>query len=721
MHSFRVSNKGLGLCFALFTGFAVQAGPVPSSKPAAYPGWWFTRDLIARSNSSNTEPVWPDDYPSRLDYAAVNIGQLKRTARLAYDEFRAKFPSVVWDTPSGQALKAMIRGWYSDDALTQPNTAGAQDFAAVNQGQLKQVASRFYNVLDAVAYAGPPLQSGHQYPWSKDSSDDQSYALVNLGQLKRVFSFQPTAFSANGDVDQDLLTDGWELQNWGNLRQGTYDDPDKDGSPNYYELLHNTNPTLATAAPSADFYVNPLAAPDNVALFSTIGAALEAAAKAAKTDTSPTPRVIKVASGRYTGAANTQLTRPLKNLLLIGESGAGSTILDGDLMPATGITLDDGGGLVGFTLQNLSGGISVRGNKAWIADSIVENTSSATSASVIVQDAENFVLRDTIIQDGATRGLYLAQASATLRRLVIRRNTTPGGGAALMVDGGSTVLMENCLLIGNAADDVGAAIKMDGAGNDLEISQCTVSDNEGRSGYGAVVLTEDSGLISVTNSVFWNSATSVEFESAPNLLTANHSLVRGGSMGIGNIAEYPRLDEGGYPLADSPVLDRGSVDGIPDHDLDRRPRPQGAGVDIGAFERQMTATELPEWWQIEHFGTMGVSPDADPDQDGATNLEEYNANTDPNDSLNGDIPVLTVVSGQGQQGTSSTFLANPLVVLVTNQKGEASPKVAVRFRAIDPNALLYENTETATGAQTKTKDTDAAGLTKGTVTIYVKP
>ena len=39
---------------------------------------------------------------------------------------------------------------------------------------------------------------------------------------------------------------------------------------------------------------------------------------------------------------------------------------------------------------------------------------------------------------------------------------------------------------------------------------------------------------------------------------------------------------------------------------------------------------LPDAWEILHFGHLGVDPDADPDHDGATNLMEYLAGTDPN-------------------------------------------------------------------------------------------
>jgi hypothetical protein len=39
---------------------------------------------------------------------------------------------------------------------------------------------------------------------------------------------------------------------------------------------------------------------------------------------------------------------------------------------------------------------------------------------------------------------------------------------------------------------------------------------------------------------------------------------------------------------------------------------------------------LPDWWEQQHFGQLtGTDPSADPDHDGATNLAEWLAGTDP--------------------------------------------------------------------------------------------
>ncbi|MFQ6128078.1 MAG: hypothetical protein ACE5QW_04165 [Thermoplasmata archaeon] len=40
---------------------------------------------------------------------------------------------------------------------------------------------------------------------------------------------------------------------------------------------------------------------------------------------------------------------------------------------------------------------------------------------------------------------------------------------------------------------------------------------------------------------------------------------------------------------------------------------------------------LPDWWELEYFGNLNYGADDDPDNDDFTNLEEFEAGTDPTD------------------------------------------------------------------------------------------
>lgn len=108
-----------------------------------------------------------------MDYAAANQGQLKNFARAARDEMLAKGMIAT-----GHLIDQMVERWLAD-------ATNAKDYAAVNLGQLKAVAKPFYDQLFYLKQL--PSES---YPWQGASAPARDHAAINLGQLKNVFSFQ---------------------------------------------------------------------------------------------------------------------------------------------------------------------------------------------------------------------------------------------------------------------------------------------------------------------------------------------------------------------------------------------------------------------------------------------------------------------------------------------------------------------------------------------------
>ena len=153
------------------------------------------------------------------DYAVVNQGQVKHIAKQAYVEMQAKLPSGA-----GSAITGMVTNW---DA----SGAGTDDYQAINIGQLKNVAKPFYDRL-AIAY-----------PWLDSVNPADDYALANIGQVKNLFSFiVPGAPIDPNDTDADGLLDSWELQYWPNLSHGASEDYDSDGVDNLTEYRQGRNP-----------------------------------------------------------------------------------------------------------------------------------------------------------------------------------------------------------------------------------------------------------------------------------------------------------------------------------------------------------------------------------------------------------------------------------------------------------------------------------------------
>jgi parallel beta-helix repeat protein/predicted outer membrane repeat protein len=105
-------------------------------------------------------------------------------------------------------------------------------------------------------------------------------------------------------------------------------------------------------------------------------------------------------------------------------------------------------------------------------------------------------------------------------------------------------------------------------------------------------------------------------------------------LGTGSIEADPLYaGNGDYHLTvDSPCIDAGSSEGAPVDDIDGETRSDGGDIDMGVDEYiDSDSDNLPDYWEHEWFGNLSYDGTDDPDSDGATNLEEYQYGTDPND------------------------------------------------------------------------------------------
>jgi hypothetical protein len=201
---------------------------VPVCVWAAAPAWWAERGVL--------NPVATPD-----DYAVVNQGQVKHIAKQAYEEMKAKGAvdpvaaevSTIPNDPS----QILFATW-------EDVAPSADDYIAINTGQLKNVAKPFYDRLRQLGYASALLPAGSDYPWSGEVVNADDHALANIGQVKHLFSFiVPTPPADPNDTDGDALPDAWELNYWpANLSHGPLDDSDNDGATNLIEYLQGRSP-----------------------------------------------------------------------------------------------------------------------------------------------------------------------------------------------------------------------------------------------------------------------------------------------------------------------------------------------------------------------------------------------------------------------------------------------------------------------------------------------
>jgi probable HAF family extracellular repeat protein len=119
---------------------------------------------------------------------------------------------------------------------------------------------------------------------------------------------------------------------------------------------------------------------------------------------------------------------------------------------------------------------------------------------------------------------------------------------------------------------------------------------------------------------------------------------------------------------------------------------------------------LPDWWERYYFGGPGIDPNADPDGDGQSNLEEFLQNSDPNDYYNGVTPIVAIVSGDHQKAEVSSFLSAPLVVRVSSH-GQPLINASVEFVVITGDAeLSAQNNNPSVVSASLVVRTNSAGL-----------
>lgn len=154
---------------------------LPHLLSAAPPPWWAQRG-VTNANPSD-------------DKAVANRGQLKQFALKARDELDDSLPGGA-----GGTIDNLILSW------RQPGVV-RDDLVAVSLGQLRFVGKLFHDRLIEEGYT-------NRYPWTPTRADDDDSAVALLGQLKKVFAFNPVAFNPNIDGDGDGMLNGYEVFNF---------------------------------------------------------------------------------------------------------------------------------------------------------------------------------------------------------------------------------------------------------------------------------------------------------------------------------------------------------------------------------------------------------------------------------------------------------------------------------------------------------------------------
>lgn len=184
------------------------------------------------------------------------------------------------------------------------------------------------------------------------------------------------------------------------------------------------------------------------------------------------------------------------------------------------------------------------------------------------------------------------------------------------------------------------------------VTNCTICNNTGTGFSFSLIGSNEAALINSIvwgNAVLWGQQISVGPTPSPyfvhDTLSVSYSDVQGGQASVhlgsgstldwrqGNIDSDPLLTWDGHLQIGSPCINAGApnADYAGQTDIDGESRVAGGRADIGADEYiDIDMDGLPDWWEQSYFNDPNAAdPNADPDEDGYTNLEEYQISSDP--------------------------------------------------------------------------------------------
>jgi hypothetical protein len=166
--------------FVLLLALVFAAAPAHAEAP-----WWWASCGVTATTGVQTN-----------DFAAATQGQVKWIASRACAVLDANLLGGA-----GEAVSNLVRSFQAP---------GANDYAAVNAGQLKAVAAPFYDRLRACGWPcvlPDGMTTNQAYPWSGAAQPPNDYAAVNIGQVKYAFSFDPFDVYMVPDFDRNGVID----------------------------------------------------------------------------------------------------------------------------------------------------------------------------------------------------------------------------------------------------------------------------------------------------------------------------------------------------------------------------------------------------------------------------------------------------------------------------------------------------------------------------------
>jgi hypothetical protein len=249
------------------------------------------------------------------------------------------------------------------------------------------------------------------------------------------------------------------------------------------------------------------------------------------------------------------------------------------------LAMKDGTAMYG----GFSGGETTRDQRDWFANVTVIDGAN-TRRCVI--GANNCVLdgftvtRGSAYGGGNGAGMSNHNVSLAVANCSFTQNSATGAGGG-MENYYSSLTVTNCLFAQNSASNGGGGMK--NYYSSAMVTNCTFGNNT-TGGHGGGMNNGVGSTIIMKNCVMWGD-TALAFPEIYSDIAggtaATYSCVQGGRTGTGNTSADPLFvaPPGNMRLqGNSPCRDTGTATGAPATDITGVTRPQGAGVDMGAYE-----------------------------------------------------------------------------------------------------------------------------------------
>ncbi len=281
------------------------------------------------------------------------------------------------------------------------------------------------------------------------------------------------------------------------------------------------------------------------------------------------------------------------------------------------------------TRETVLHGLTIRGGQ-------VEGGGGAIYCSGASPTIENCLISDNqaLMGNGFGQGGGISldgHCSPTFTECTIRDNTAVQG-AGLDAWGHCEPILERCLISGNQVSFAGGGFEMVQSSS-LTLTNCVVRDNQAKKGAGQALWPTSSATITsctiagntasqigggiqcignagltIRNGIVWAN----EPDGIDGSAVASHSNIQGGCAGVSNVTASPLFAQpaqGDYRLLEgSPCLDSGDLPSSPAVDIAGTSRPQGIGVDRGAYEGKERGNQAPEILRFDATPSSVVLP-----------------------------------------------------------------------------------------------------------------